>query len=103
MLALSVPDEDYLRKALFSRNKKYLRFYFVLLALKKIKITQNKCIMGGVQLKKEASLSCDFIMVWVIGVSKLFQLYRGCHCISGRNTILMSSWWRPNGRLSYIH
>ena len=32
MLALSVPDEDYLRKALFSRNKKYLRFYFVLLA-----------------------------------------------------------------------
>ena len=41
--------------------------------------------MGGVQLKKEASLSCDFIMVWVIGVSKLFQLYRGCHCISGRN------------------
>jgi hypothetical protein len=33
-------------------NKHFLLAYK---KLKKMKITQNKCIMGGVQLKKEAS------------------------------------------------
>ena len=38
--------------------------------LKKNKITQKKCIMGGVQLKKEASLWC------LAPFAAIFQLYR---------------------------
>ena len=42
--------------------------------------------MGGVQLKKEASVSCDFIMVWVIGVCQNdFRYIVVVICISGGN------------------